>query len=164
HAEPVRAVAVSRDGRRLATASNDTTVRLWDLVARRQTAVLRGHKRVVGAVALSPDGRTVASGSEDGTIKVWDTRSGRERFSVGASAGLASGQRPPRPPPGAQCPARTCDREGSLLDRDRLEPRSPAGEAAAHPDAVDGERSPAGLLGDRGRCRRAGPPIHGRTL
>lgn len=65
------------DGRILATASFDSTVRLWDLTdPHRPTfeATLTGHTDTVNAVVFSPDGHTLASVSNDGTVRTWETR------------------------------------------------------------------------------------------
>ncbi|MDX3498664.1 XRE family transcriptional regulator [Streptomyces turgidiscabies] len=71
----VNTVALSLDGRQLATGGADFTVRLWDVTTPRlprQTQTLVGHTDVVNAVAFSPDGRRLASGSLDGTVRRWE--------------------------------------------------------------------------------------------
>ncbi|MFN2453032.1 MAG: caspase family protein [Pyrinomonadaceae bacterium] len=78
HALRVDAVAFSPDGRLLASASADNTVRLWDTATRREVRTLAGHALGVKAVAFTRDGKLLASGSIDGSIKVWDTVTGRE--------------------------------------------------------------------------------------
>jgi WD40 repeat protein len=65
-------VAFSPDGRTLASASWDDTVKLWHPRTGKERATLRGHTDEVRSVVFSPDGRTLASASEDGTIKLWD--------------------------------------------------------------------------------------------
>jgi WD40 repeat protein len=71
HTSFVQSVSFSPDGKMLATASYDNTVKLW----RRDGSLfktLKGHKEPVMSVRFSPDGKTIASGSQDGTVRLWD--------------------------------------------------------------------------------------------
>jgi len=72
----VHAVAYRGDGRQIASASVDFTVRLWDPQARRPVGVLRGHSASVLAVAYTPDGSRLVSASLDGTVRFWDPDTG----------------------------------------------------------------------------------------
>ena len=68
----VRSLAYSPDGKTLASASRDKTIRLWNMTDGKTTAVLKGHGGSVESVAWSPDGKTLASGGDDKTVKLWD--------------------------------------------------------------------------------------------
>ncbi|MFE5856476.1 WD40 repeat domain-containing serine/threonine protein kinase [Streptomyces sp. NPDC056500] len=72
HKSEVNAVAFSRDGKTLATASEDKSVRLWDTTTRAPSATIVGHKGAVYALCFSPDGTILASGSHDKSARLWD--------------------------------------------------------------------------------------------
>src|SRR5262249_30240593 len=71
HTDVVNAVAFSQDGRRLASASQDLAVRVWEAATGQETLTLKGHAGTVYGVCFSPDGHRLASASGDGTVKVW---------------------------------------------------------------------------------------------
>jgi WD40 repeat protein len=77
HTNKVSAVAYSPDGRRLATASSDQTVKMWDPTTGQPVFTLTGHDGIVTAVAFSPDSRYLASSAVN-SVRVWDAPSGRE--------------------------------------------------------------------------------------
>ena len=87
HTSSVMAVAYSRDGKRLATASLDKTVRIWDVDSRKELYVLRGHLDSVLTVSFGPDATHVVSGSEDGTTIVWDLADASEIVSLRGHSG-----------------------------------------------------------------------------
>jgi serine/threonine protein kinase/Flp pilus assembly protein TadD len=80
HAELVREVAFTPDGRYFATASYDGTARVWETATGRPAGPPLTHTNHVATVAFSPDGNTLAAGDYGpaGLIKLWDWRTGKE--------------------------------------------------------------------------------------
>jgi WD40 repeat protein/tRNA A-37 threonylcarbamoyl transferase component Bud32 len=76
HRGRINAVVWSSDSRRIASASTDRTVRVWDATTGRDMLVSAKRSSAVNAVVLSPDGKRVASGSNDKTVQVWNTLDG----------------------------------------------------------------------------------------
>jgi WD40 repeat protein len=77
HASQVRSVALSFDGTRIVTGSDDGAARVWDAANGREIAVLRGHEWWVLGAAFSRDGRRIVTVSGD-SARVWDAANGRE--------------------------------------------------------------------------------------
>jgi WD40 repeat protein len=81
--QPMRAAAISRDGKWLAAGGDDGKVRLLEMTAGKEFRLLAGHTDAISAVVITPDGKTVISGSRDGTVRVWDSSSGKQKQRLG---------------------------------------------------------------------------------
>ncbi len=80
HSNYVNSIAWSPDGKRIASASGDGTVQVWDANTGGHVLTYRGHSQDVLAVAWSPNGRYLASGGLDATVQVWDATSGQHIY------------------------------------------------------------------------------------
>jgi WD40 repeat protein len=72
HSGTVFGVAFSPDGRRLATAGGDKTVKVWEAATGQEVLSLKGHGDAVLSVAFSPDGKRLASAGRDGMVQIWE--------------------------------------------------------------------------------------------
>ncbi|GAB1543328.1 hypothetical protein NUACC21_60020 [Scytonema sp. NUACC21] len=80
----VWSVSFSPDGKTLASASDDNTIKLWNLDTKTEITTLSGHSYWVLSVSFSPDGKTLASASPDKTIKLWNLDTGTEITTLSA--------------------------------------------------------------------------------
>jgi WD40 repeat protein len=87
HTSSVYDCVFSPDGRLALSASEDTTLRLWDVASGQTVHELKGHSDPVGACAFSPDGRLALSISTDQTLRIWDVASGRETHIIRSHTG-----------------------------------------------------------------------------
>ena len=82
HADLVRSLAWTPDGRRLVAAGGlpqrGGEIKVWDVVGRKLLRTINGHTDCIYSVAVSPDGKLAASGSYDKLIKLWDIETGAE--------------------------------------------------------------------------------------
>jgi ribosome assembly protein 4 len=77
HQQPVTHLSFSPDGRLIASASFDKSVKTWDGVTGKFVSTLRGHVGAVYQVCWSADSRQILSGSRDSTLKAWDLKTSK---------------------------------------------------------------------------------------
>jgi WD40 repeat protein len=77
HGNSVSDLAFDSRGRLLATASDNSTARVWRVSDGEPLATMSGHADPVTSVSFSDDGKLLVTGSNDGTARLWDVRTGR---------------------------------------------------------------------------------------
>lgn len=75
HTSKIRSANYDLLGSRICSASDDTTIKIWDTKTNQCLATLQGHTSFVRSASFSPDGTRICSASDDGTVKIWDTES-----------------------------------------------------------------------------------------
>lgn len=78
HTQTVEGLALSKDGKMLASASEDNTVLVWDLAGGKSKQTIKGHTDFVTNVSFSPDGKQLVTTSKDKTVRVWDIDGAKE--------------------------------------------------------------------------------------
>lgn len=78
HTKPVVGIAVSKDGKLLATGSADSSIIIWDASTYQIILRIAAHKGQVTTLDFSPDGKTLISGSTDKSLRLWSVNDGTE--------------------------------------------------------------------------------------
>ncbi len=94
HILDIEGLAISKDGKFLASASEDQTVKIWDLSKGADTITIKGHTDSVTNAAFSPDGKQLVTTSKDKTLRVWDIAGAKElaSFKVEREAEVKDGK------------------------------------------------------------------------
>ncbi|MBA4065811.1 MAG: hypothetical protein C0501_19250 [Isosphaera sp.] len=149
HAAYVTAVAVSADGKRVATADAAGLVRVWDAATLRPLTPAAGHRMTVDHAELSPDGTRLLTWAPDETVRVWDLKTGREVRAIAGvpwdpcGGGLVA-QRPTFTPDGLSVVFSTKER---LVARDVL-----TGAAVPLPGGLAGARAGVAVFAPDGKA------------
>jgi RNA polymerase sigma factor (sigma-70 family) len=77
HQSSIQAIAFAPDGKTLASASYDATLRLWDVATGKELRRIEGIPRDMILLVFSPDGKTLAAHAGDGTIRLWEIATGK---------------------------------------------------------------------------------------
>jgi WD40 repeat protein len=83
HGGAVGCVALTRDGKTLATGGADGQIKLWDLASWQRRVTLAGYAGPIQCLVFTPDGALVASAGADGVVKLWDTAGRHEPVRLG---------------------------------------------------------------------------------
>jgi small GTP-binding protein len=78
HHDAVRSVSFSPDGSYLASASDDETIRLWEVSSGKELRQFRGHQGAVRSASFSPDGKYLASAGFEKAVRLWEATTGKE--------------------------------------------------------------------------------------
>ena len=82
HTGRVRSLALTPDGTKAISGSDDHTLKVWDLRRGKLERTIIGHSDAVRAVAVLPDGERAISASDDHTLRTWDISTGEQLGSI----------------------------------------------------------------------------------
>ncbi|WP_176726994.1 serine/threonine-protein kinase [Nostoc sp. KVJ20] len=78
HENSVLSVAISPDGKTIASSGDDRKIKLWNLATGSPISSFNTYSQQVNAVVISPDGKTLVTGNDDNTIKIWNLGTGKQ--------------------------------------------------------------------------------------
>ena len=90
HANEINALVCFSEDSKVISASNDATLKIWDLETHQEINQLDGHSSFVMDVKVTPDGRRALSGSLDGTIRIWDLSTGKNLYTLAIDQGMVN--------------------------------------------------------------------------
>src|SRR6266516_1917869 len=90
HTSTVNSIAWAPDGKRLASAGDDSTVQVWDASSGSLLFTYKRHTSTVNSIAWAPDGKRLASAGADSTVQVWDASSGSLLFTYKGHTGTVN--------------------------------------------------------------------------
>lgn len=85
HRDALYSLALSPDGKTLATGSYDQKIKLWEVESGKEIRTLSGHNGAIFDLSFRKDGKILASASADRTVKLWDVASGERRDTLSQS-------------------------------------------------------------------------------
>jgi WD40 repeat protein len=83
--------AFSADGRLIATADQDDSIRIWETSTGKLLGSCTGHKQAVRSIAFAPDGKTLATSGDDSTLRFWNVASQQELLTIRQLGATLSG-------------------------------------------------------------------------
>src|SRR2546427_496545 len=81
HDNSITSLAFAPNGKTVASAGGDETIRLWEVATGKDLGQFQGSEKGNMSVAFSPDGKTLASGGVDEIIRLWELAGGKELVS-----------------------------------------------------------------------------------
>src|SRR5262245_26186351 len=133
HSASVHCVALSPDFKMFASASGDTTVKLWETATGKELATLKGHSFPVVVVAFSPDGKFLYSRSDRSDARIWQVATRQAIAADDLTFAAASGwHRPARTRDDGRAPAKIATKIKGKFDLVRP---SPDGKTVATVDS-----------------------------
>lgn len=88
HSSHINTIAITSDGKLIASGGNDKSIKLWDAATGRLLRTLTGHLSDINSLAFSPDASRLASASFDGTVRLWDIETGKTLYTLRSHVSL----------------------------------------------------------------------------